>query len=478
MSLVKAPTDTPDGFRNKVSSIGAEGARNWIYPKKPVGKFYNARTVVSWLLLAFLFGAPFLKVNGQPFMLFNILERKFIFFGLVFFPQDMYLVVLGLLTVLVSIFLFTAVFGRVWCGWLCPQTVFLEMLFRKIEYFFEGDGRQQRRFNEAPMTPAKLAKKVVKQAIFFALSFFIANMFLAYIIGIDELQKIVTAPPTAHLTGFIAITIFSFLFYGVFAWFREQACIVVCPYGRYQSALVDANTIVVTYDFKRGEPRGKLVKIAPKRVTTEALPMRGDCVDCHQCVEVCPTGIDIRDGIQLECVNCTACMDACDAVMTKIKKPTGLIRYTSLTAVQEGQFKWLSARVLSYAGVWVAITALFLYFFFTRPLTEVLILRQPGSLAQKQANGDTLNFYLLQIVNKQAYDVPVELKLLAPGKGAITLVGEFASVPSITEKTGRFFLTLPKEEVAGGDLNVKFGVFSNGKLLKEVETHFLTTSLN
>jgi cytochrome c oxidase accessory protein FixG len=481
MSVVQAPTNTPDGFRNKVSSIGDQGARNWIYPKRPRGKFYNARTIVSWFLLAFLFGAPFLKVNGHPFMLFNILERKFVFFGLVFFPQDMYLVVLGLLTVLVSIFLFTAVFGRVWCGWLCPQTVFLEMLFRKIEYFFEGDGRQQRQYNEAPMTPGKFIKKILKQAIFFALSFFIANMFLSYIIGIDELKKIVTAPPTEHLTGFIAITIFSFLFYGVFAWFREQACIVVCPYGRYQSALVDANTIVVTYDFKRGEPRGKLVKIDPKRSSREPipqLPQRGDCVDCHQCVDVCPTGIDIRDGIQLECVNCTACIDVCDAVMTKIKKPKGLIRYTSLTAVQQGYFKWLSPRVLGYAGVWVAITALFLYFFFTRPMTEVLILRQPGSLAQKQANGEVLNFYLLQIVNKQAYDVPVELKLLAPGKGAITLVGEFASVPSITEKTGRFFLTLPQEEVSGGDLNVKFGVFSHGKLLKEVETRFLTTTLN
>ncbi len=478
MSVIQAPTNAPDSFRNKVSSIGEQGARNWIYPKKPAGKFYNARTIVSVLLLVFLFGAPFLKVNGHPFMLFNILARKFVFFGMVFFPQDMYLVVLGILTILVSIFLFTAVFGRVWCGWLCPQTVFLEMLFRRIEYFFEGDGRQQRRYNEAPMTPGKLAKKVVKQTIFFALSFFIANMFLSYIIGVDELKKIVTAPPTQHLTGFIAITIFSFLFYGVFAWFREQACVVVCPYGRYQSALVDANTIVVTYDFKRGEPRGKLVKIDPKRSAPEPIPQHGDCVDCKQCVEVCPTGIDIRDGIQLECVNCTACIDACDAVMTKIKKPNGLIRYTSLTAVQQGQFKWLSPRVLGYAGVWVAITSLFLFFFLTRPMTEVLILRQPGSLAQKQANGDILNFYVLQVVNKQAHDVPMELKLLAPNKGTITLVGEFTSVPGIAEKTGRFFLTLPKEETSGGDVNVKFGVFSQGKLLKEVDTKFLTTTLN
>jgi cytochrome c oxidase accessory protein FixG len=478
MSVIQAPTNTPDDFRNKVSSIGDQGARNWIYPKKPVGKFYNARTLVSVVLLAFLFGAPFLKVNGHPFMLFNILTRKFVFFGIVFFPQDFYLVVLGMLTGLVSIFLFTALFGRLWCGWLCPQTVFLEMLFRKIEFLFEGNGRQQRQYNEAPMTAVKLIKKILKQAIFFVLSFFIANMFLSYIIGIDELKTIVTASPTEHWAGFVAIIIFSLLFYGVFAWFREQACIVVCPYGRYQSALVDANTIVVTYDFKRGEPRGKLVKIDPKRALTQTPPQQGDCVNCHQCVDVCPTGIDIRNGIQLECVNCTACIDACDTVMTKIKKPTGLIRYTSLTAVREGKFKWLSPRVLGYVGVWVVITSLFLFFFFRRPMTEVLILRQPGSLAQKQANGDLLNFYLLQIVNKQAYDVPVELKLIAPNNGTITMVGEFGSIPGITEKTGRFFLTLPKEEVSGSDLHVKFGVFSNGKLLKEIETRFLTTTLH
>jgi polyferredoxin len=171
-------------------------------------------------------------------------------------------------------------------------------------------------------------------------------------------------------------------------------------------------------------------------------------------------------------------MDACDAVMTKIKKPKGLIRYTSLTAVREGRFKWLSPRVLGYAGVWVVVTSLFLFFFLTRPLTEVLILRQPGSLAQKQANGDMLNFYLLQVVNKQPHDVPIELKVLSPNNGNVTMIGEFASVPGIAEKTGRFFLTIPKEETAQGDLNVKFGVYSQGKLLKEVDTKFLTTTLN
>ena len=476
MSIIQAPQNTPDSFRNQVSSIGAAGTRNWIYPKKPHGKFYNARTIVSWFLFAFLFGAPFIKINGHPLMLFNIIERKFIFFGVVFFPQDFYLVVLGTLTVLVSIFLFTAVFGRIWCGWLCPQTLFLEMMFRKIEYFIEGDAPKAKRDAAAPLTPVKLAKKIIKQVIFLVLSFFIANMFLSYIIGLDALKKIVTDPPSQHLAGLFAILIFSFLFYGVFAWFREQACIVVCPYGRYQSALVDANTIVVTYDFKRGEPRGKLVKIDSKRVTAEPLP--GDCVACNQCVEVCPTGIDIRNGIQLECVNCTACIDACNVVMDKIKKPRGLIRYTSFNAVGAGKFDWLTLRVLGYAGAWVLISSLFLFFFIRRPMTEVLILRQPGTLAGKQANGDTVNFYLLQIVNKHDYAVPVEVKLLAPEKGTLTMIGEISSVPGISEKSSRFILALPKEQISAREMNVKFGVFSNGKLLMELNTRFLTTTLN
>ena len=476
MSIVKAESGTPESFRDKVSTIGDEGARRWLYPKKPHGRFYNARTVVSILLFAFLFGAPFLKVKGHPFMLFNIIERKFVFFGLVFFPQDFYLVVLAILTCLVSIFLFTAIFGRLWCGWLCPQTVFLEMLFRKIEYLIEGDSKKHRERDLAPMTPGTLFRRVLKHAIFAALSFFIANMFLSYIIGIDQLKAIVTDPPSQHLTGLFAIIIFSFLFYGVFAWFREQACIVVCPYGRYQSALVDANTIVVTYDFKRGEPRGRLVKIDPMRKPGE--PARGDCVDCGQCVDVCPTGIDIRNGIQLECVNCTACIDACDFVMDKVKKPRGLIRYTSFNAIKESRFKWLTPRVLGYTGVWLLVTGLFLFFFLGRPMTEVLILRQPGTLAQKEANGDILNFYTLQVVNKHESEVPVELRIIEPADGKITMLGDTSPIQGISERTERFFLSLPPSAITGPDMTIKVGLYSNGKVLKEVKTRFLATGVN
>lgn len=473
MSIVHAPTGTADNFREHTASLAKDGSRKWIFPKQPTGRLYRARTVVSVFLLAFLFGAPLIEVDGHPFMLFNIIERKFVFFGLVFFPQDFYIVVLGALTMLVSIFLFTSVMGRVWCGWLCPQTIFMEMLFRKIEYWIEGDGRKQRQLAEAPMSPQKLFKRVLKNGVFFALSFYIANTFLAYIIGREQLWHIITDSPKNHLGGLSAITLFSGAFFFVFAWFREQACVVVCPYGRYQSALVDANTVVITYDYKRGEPRGKLVKIDPRRAANEPLPERGDCVDCRQCVEVCPTGIDIRNGIQLECVNCTACLDACNAVMDKVKKPRGLIRYTSYNAIKDGRLKWLTPRVLGYAAVWVVITSIFFYFFLTRPMTEVLVLRQPGTLSQTQADGSVVNFYLLQIANKHGYDVPVELKLMSPRQGTITPLSQVSPVPRISVKDGRFLLALPSAEISSPDMRVKFGVYSNGKLLKEVETRFL-----
>jgi cytochrome c oxidase accessory protein FixG len=473
MSIIQAPTGAADSFREHTASLAKDGSRKWIFPRQPSGRFYRARTVVSVFLLAFLFAAPLVRVNGHQLLLFNVIERRFVFFGLVFFPQDFYIAVLGALTLLVSIFLFTSVLGRVWCGWLCPQTVFLEMLFRRIEYLIDGDSRRQRQLDAAPMSPRKLFKRALKHGIFFALSFLIANTFLAYIIGSDRLWQIVTDAPQNHLGGLSAVTVFSLAFFFVFAWFREQVCVVVCPYGRYQSALVDENTVVVTYDFRRGEPRGKLVRIDPRRPAHEPAVLRGDCVDCRQCVEVCPTGIDIRHGIQLECVNCTACIDACDAVMDKIKKPRGLIRYTSYNAVREGGFRWLTPRVLGYAAVWAAVTSVFLYFFLARPMTEVLVLRQPGTLAQTQADGSTVNFYVLQIANKHGHDVPIELRLIAPQKGTITPLGAVSPVPRVSVKDSRFLLALPKEEISSPDLRVKFGVYSNGELLKEVETRFL-----
>jgi cytochrome c oxidase accessory protein FixG len=469
-------------FRDTLTSVTKDGKRKWIYAQKPKGRLTSARSIVATILLVFLFGAPFLKVNGQQFMLFNILERKFVLFGIPFWPQDFYLIVVGVLILLVFIALFTAVFGRIWCGWLCPQTIFMEHVFRRIEFMIEGTHTQQRALDKAPMNANKFFKKALKHGIFYSISFAISNTFLAYIIGSGELLKIVTAPPTEHLEGFISIVLFSGVFYAVFARFREQACVVVCPYGRYMSSLVDNDTIAVTYDFKRGEPRGKFTRQERQMqqqlvqidipVIEKAQP-KGDCIDCNQCVSVCPTGIDIRNGIQLECVNCTACIDACDIVMDKINKPRGLIRYTSYNAVENG-WRWkITPRIIGYTTVLVLLMSTFGYLFASRSGTEVLILRQAGTLFQPMGDGRVANFYNIELINKTYEDINLELKVISPQNGTITPLGQISPLLKQTEKSTRFFMALPQSELAGTQTKVKFGIYSEGKLLKEVESTFL-----
>ena len=363
-------TDT-ESYRDHIATVDEQGKRIWIYPKKPTGKYYNFRTYVSWILLALLFGMPFIKVNGDPLFLFNILERRFILFSVVFTPQDMHLFALAMITLVVFIVLFTVVFGRLFCGWVCPQTIFMEMVFRKIEYAIEGDANQQRKLNIAPWTRDKAIKKISKHAIFYLIAILIANTFLAYIIGIDDLFEIISEPVSQHIGGFLALLIFSAVFYFVFARFREQVCIVVCPYGRLQSVMLVKESIVVAYDWIRGEPRGKIKK--KKGPEAEQLPEPGDCIACKLCVQVCPTGIDIRNGIQLECVNCTACMDACDEVMEKVDRPKGLIRYDSISGIEQGNKKVLDTRVWAYSGVLLALIGLQIYLFSIRSDVEAVV---------------------------------------------------------------------------------------------------------
>ena len=348
------PIKDTESYRDSIATVDKDGKRIWLYPKKPKGKFTNYRTYLSWILLIVLFGMPFIKVDGEPFMMFNVLTRNFIVFGVHFAPQDLYLFVLAMLTFIVFIVLFTVVFGRLFCGWVCPQTIFMEMVFRKIEYAIEGDANAQRRLNKAPWDSQKIFKKTLKHVIFYLLAILIANTFLSYIIGVDEVGKIISDPIQQHMGGFIAMLVFSAVFYGVFAFMREQVCIAVCPYGRLQSVLLDENSVVVAYDYIRGEPRGKVKKKAKPKdnplhsiQASVASPVEkietqlGDCIDCKMCVKVCPTGIDIRNGTQLECVNCTACIDACDEIMEKVDRPLGLIRYDSEKGIKEGVKKIL-----------------------------------------------------------------------------------------------------------------------------------------
>src|ERR1022692_4100988 len=358
--------DIEGSYRDWVATITKEGKRNFINPKKPKGPYYNLRTWFSIFYLIVFFAIPFIKVNGEPLLMLNVLERKFIIFGMIFWPQDFFIFGIAMLTFVVFIILFTVVFGRVFCGWACPQTIFMEMVFRKIEYWIDGDAAQQKKIKAMSWNAEKTRKRALKFVIFFTISFIIANFFLAYLIGMDELLGYVESP-SEHIGTLVSLLIFTSVFFFVYWWFREQACIVVCPYGRLQGVLLDRNSIVVAYDHKRGEPRGKLKKAddhdckcldckedgACKSIDQmlAKIAPQGDCIDCLACVRVCPTGIDIRNGTQLECVNCTACVDACDTIMDSIHKPAGLIRYASENSIQKGVKLKFTTRIKAYTAV-------------------------------------------------------------------------------------------------------------------------------
>jgi len=461
------PHLNPETFRDALASVREDGKRNWVYPKKVKGYFYKYRTYLSWLLLAILFAGPFIKVDGRPYMLFNIFERKFIIFGAAFWPQDTHLLIFLLLIFFVFVILFTVVFGRVWCGWACPQTLFMEMVFRKIEYLIEGDANQQRALNESPWTGEKIWKKGLKISVFVFISLLIGHLVMAYLIGVDQVMQIVTQPPTAHLAGFIGLVAFSGIFMFVFSWFREQACIVVCPYGRLQGVLLDDNSINVMYDYVRGEPRSLIRKQA-----VDAAP-KGDCVDCGLCVQVCPTGIDIRNGTQMECVNCTACIDACDEVMVKVERPTGLIRYASENSIKQGFQKLFTGRVKGYTFVLMLLVAAFVSLIATREDLEGTITRFPGMTYQARPDGKVSNLYNITLINKTFVPQSVTIVSMADGMN-VEIVGDTNWVlEPQTKFEGRFFLVKEQTAVRVPQEKVHLVLSAEGVEFDDIETNFM-----
>lgn len=468
--LMQKMEEDTEAYRDSIATVDQDGKRIWLYPKKPSGRFYNARTIVSLVFLAVFLVFPFIKYNGEQLFLFNVLERKFIFFGILFTPQDFHLFVLVLLTFFVFIILFTVVFGRLFCGWVCPQTVFMEMFFRRIEYWIEGDAGAQRKLDASPWNSEKIRKKTLKHLIFFAISFVVSNYFLAYIITMDEVLKIVREPVTQHWGGFFAILGFSGVFYGVFARMREQVCTTICPYGRLQGVLLVKDSIVVAYDHKRGEPRGKLKKNPVEQIRAS---VQGDCIDCKLCIAVCPIGIDIRNGTQLECTNCTACIDACDQIMEKVDKPKGLIRYDSETGINSGVRRIFTPRVYAYSFVLMALLALDVVLIANRGMIESIILRSPGQLYQEKDAEHITNLYTYKLINKSGKDLPFELKLKQP-EGKIEFVGQ--SHDQLTKDKvaeGAFFVNMPLNQLNGRKTELEIEVISNGKVIDKVTTNFM-----
>jgi cytochrome c oxidase accessory protein FixG len=453
-------------FRDAVSTISKEGNRNYVNPQKPVGKLYNLRSYFSYFYLILFFTLPFIKVEGEPLFLFNVLERKFIFFSKIFWPQDFFIFAIGLLTFIVFVILFTVAFGRIFCGWACPQTIFMEMVFRKIEYFIDGDANQQKKLKAMPWNTEKIVKRATKIFVFFSLSFLIANFFLGYIIGIDEVGVLIKEGIFVHFGTFSALVIFTMVFFFVYYWFREQACIIVCPYGRLQGVLLDRNSILVAYDYVRGEPRGKL---------SDKTNDKGDCVNCHACVRVCPTGIDIRNGTQLECVNCTACIDACDEIMDHVNKPKGLIRYASENGIalkEQMTYTWrlkLYTLVLSLLLIFLGVLLV------TRADVAARIMRTPGQTYQLLAHDRISNLYNIKLVNKTRKNIHLDLKL-ENMKGEIKQVG-VVDVPKESYFQTSFFITLENKQLKSRKTKVKIGIYENGKRMDVLSAIFLGPSI-
>jgi len=458
-------------FRDRLGTVDKEGKRVWVYPKKPTGKFYDKRKIVSYFLMFVLLVSPFIKINGNQLFLFNVLERKFSIFSFTFWPQDFYIVVIAIIICVVFVALFTVVFGRIFCGWICPQTIFLEMVFRRIEYWIEGDRGAQIRLDRQAWDAEKIRKKGFKWILFFIISFIIANVFLAYIIGSDQVLSMVTHGPLHNISTFISLVIFTGIFYFVFTWFREQVCIIACPYGRLQGVLLDEKSIVVAYDYKRGESKNGRAKF--KKAENREEKGHGDCIDCAQCVNVCPTGIDIRNGTQLECVNCTACIDACDFMMESVNLPKGLIRYASEDEIAKKEKFVFTPRMKGYTAVLFILVGVLTGLLFLRNDVEAKILRLPGQLFEHKAENIS-NVYTYKIANKTARDFNnVHLKLIHP-KGKIVLVGkQKISIPKEEMVQGTLFIEIPQVLLDNDKTEVQIEVYNDEELIDQTKTNFL-----
>lgn len=468
--LLRETLEKDESFRDSIGTIDETGSRKFLFPKKPSGLYTHRRQIVSYFLLAVFFSLPFLSINGQPVLMLNVLERKFVIFGQIFWPEDFFIFVLAMIIGVLFVAVFTVAFGRLFCGWICPQTIFMEHVFRRIEYWIDGDRNRQLRLSRMKWSdPEKLRKRIAKNSIFFAISFVIANFFLMYIIGRKDWWEIVSDNPAHHVSGLMSMLAFSGVFYFVFAWFREQACIIVCPYGRLQGALLDRNSVVIAYDYLRGEKRGKFRKSENRNALG-----KGDCIDCNQCVDVCPTGIDIRNGTQLECINCTACIDACDSIMDKINKPRGLIRFDSENNIAHGKKQIWTARVKAYVAILTVLLGIFGYLVFSRAQVETIFLRMPGQPYHKVDANTFSNAYNFKLLNKTPDERSYRFELLSPKGGELEKAGAAPeiSVSGSDLAEGAVIIRLKRHMLEGTSTEVEIGLYEGEKLVETIETSF------
>jgi cytochrome c oxidase accessory protein FixG len=443
------PTMTfPAEARERVlPTLNRDGSRRWLLPKLSPGRFWKRRRALAWVLIAVFTLIPYIRMNGKPLILLDIAHRRFTLFGATFLPTDTMLLMLLLVGIFLAIFLLTAVYGRVWCGWACPQTIYMEFLYRPIERLIEGGRGAQLR-----ATGKLSVRQVVKHAVFVLLSMFLAHTFLAYFVGIGALRHWITRSPLEHPLAFVVMAGTTLLMLLDFGWFREQVCLVACPYGRFQSVLLDRRSLIVGYDTRRGEPRGIL------RLRRNGSGRWGDCIDCGACVVTCPTGIDIRDGLQMECIHCTQCMDACDAVMARIGRPLGLIRYSSKDELAGQPRRVLRPRILLYPLLLVLVWGGFGLALARREPVDVTVLRGLGVPFSVLPSGEVSDQIRIKIVNRRNTDQRYRIELA--GAEGLKLVAPDNPLPVAAGKTETttVFIVAARDVFDDGKRDIRFRI--------------------
>ncbi|HJK91903.1 MAG TPA: cytochrome c oxidase accessory protein CcoG [Polyangiaceae bacterium LLY-WYZ-15_(1-7)] len=424
------------------SSLNKDGSRNFVQPADVKGRFTRFRYVVFAALIVIYLALPFIQINDRPAVFLDLPHRRFYLFGSSFNAQDFWLFFFLLTGLAFLLFVVTTLFGRVWCGYACPQTVFLEGVYRRIERFIEGPRNARIKRNAGPMNGDKLWRKGLKHVLFILLSLFFAHFFLSYFVSLPSMLEMIGGPPSDHPEAFAWMAGMSIVLYFNFAWFREQLCLIICPYGRLQSTLLDDDTLIIGYDVDRGEPRGKKSKKQPEKEV-------GDCIDCKRCVNVCPTGIDIRNGLQMECIGCAACIDACDEVMDKLGRDRGLVRYDTQKALEGGVRRFFRPRLLIYAGILVLWVVGVTFAFRSHEPFAANLLRPGGGEPFVVEDGIVRNTVQIHVVNKT--DGEVTYTLSTPDEeGALEYVFPMAEV-SLDGGGSRHvpvIVRLPREEMA------------------------------
>lgn len=458
-----------------LSTLEHDGSRRWLYPKLSKGPYLFWRRVVAWVLIGIFTVIPFIKINGQPAILLDILRREFHIFGITFLPTDTFLLTLLVLSVFLSIFIITALFGRIFCGWGCPQTVYMEFVFRPIERFFDGRSG----LGGKPGKPPAPWRTIAKYVVFYAVCIHLTHVFLAYFVGIEQLFQWSLGSPLNHPIAFTFIIAVSAALMFHASVFREQLCIVACPYGRMQSVLLDQSSMIISYDESRGEARGKLGKKKrqafeeknkpeeERTVGLDVLKLQGDCIDCGECVTTCPTGIDIRDGLQLECVGCAQCIDACNNIMAKVGRPKGLIRYTSQQALQGNGGRILRPRVFVYAALMTLVFSSFLFALVNRSMADVTPMREKGRPFVVLEDNNILNQMRLKIVNRDRVAHDYTVKASEPAGVTITMQGGPVSLEPGEVHTASVDLVAPFEMFTTGRLDVRLVVRDGTQVVAE-----------